>query len=108
MEGISPFIQGTRADDRKEQSVYTKEAECGMGCNGSFVGRKRSGGWEVTDRLYGAVGEKSIDFLKILYRLFSDTSVHSLGQYGSNDLIVWDNRSVPIVQPLCFLRRKEC
>ena len=89
MEGISPFIQG-------------------MGCNGSFVGRKRSGGWEVTDRLYGAVGEKSIDFLKILYRLFSDTSVHSLGQYGSNDLIVWDNRSVPIVQPLCFLRRKEC
>ena len=40
---------------------------------GTLVRRKWGGGWEVTERLYGAVGEKSIDFLKILYRLFSDT-----------------------------------
>ena len=44
-----------------------------MGGNGAVDGRKRSGGWEVSDRLYSAVGEKSIDFLKILYRLSSDT-----------------------------------
>ena len=50
--------------------------------------------------MYGAVGEKSIDFLKILYRLFSDTSVHPLGQYWSNDLLVWELPSAPIVQTL--------
>ena len=44
-----------------------------MGVIGSFVRRNRSGGWEVTNRLYGAVGENSIDFLKILYRLFRKT-----------------------------------
>ena len=40
---------------------------------GAFVRRKRSGGLEVTERLSHAVGEKSIDFLKILYRLFRKT-----------------------------------
>ena len=45
----------------------------GMGVIGSFVRRNRSGGWEVTNRLYGAVGENSIDFLEKLYRLSSDT-----------------------------------
>ena len=76
-----------------------------MGVIGSFVRRNRSGGWEVTNRLYGAVGENSIDFLKILYRLFSDThrlfsdtSVQPFEQHRSNDLFVWDNRSVPIIQ----------
>ncbi len=57
--------------------------------------------------MYGAVGEKSLDFRKILYRLFSDTSVQPLAQQVSNDLFVWVNRSVPIVQSLRFLRRKE-
>ena len=38
-------------------------------------GRKRSGGWEGTERLYGAVGEKSIDFPRTPYRLFPDSSV---------------------------------
>ena len=63
--------------------------------NWSFVGRDRSGGWKHTDRLlegngvgdrskqivcwkgtdrlYGSVEEKSIDFRKILYRLFRKT-----------------------------------
>ena len=45
----------------------------GMGGNGAFVRRSRSGGWEGTERLYGAVREKSIDFLEKLYRLFSET-----------------------------------
>ena len=45
----------------------------GMGRNGSFVRRKRSEGWEVSERLYGAVGENSIDFCEILYRLFWKT-----------------------------------
>ena len=36
-------------------------------------GRKQSGEWEVTKHFYGAVGENSIDFLKILYRLFRKT-----------------------------------
>ena len=48
--------------------------------------------------MYGAVGEKSIDFRKILYRLFPDTSVYPLGQHGGNDLFVWEHRSVPIVE----------
>ena len=34
----------------------------------SVVRRKRSGGWEESDRCSYAVREKSIDFLKILYR----------------------------------------
>ncbi len=39
----------------------------------SVVRRKRSGGWEGMERMYGAVGENSIDFLEKLYRLSSDT-----------------------------------
>ena len=43
-----------------------------LGGIGAFVRRNRSGGWEEADRLYGAVGENSIDFLEKLYRLFPD------------------------------------
>lgn len=68
--------------------------------------------------------------LRKVYRLFSDTSVHSLGQHGSNDLFVWEHpsapivqqhvqlgsddgfvwehHSAPIIQPLHLLGRKEC
>ena len=35
--------------------VCTKESERRMGGGGSFVRRKRNGGWEVTNRLYSAV-----------------------------------------------------
>ena len=49
-----------------------------MGGNESFVRRNRSGGWEDAERMYGAVGENSIDFLKILYRLFSENSIDFL------------------------------
>ena len=74
-----------------------------MGGIRSFLRRKRSGGCEVSDRLYGAfgaedgwyrivctketermygaVGENSIDFSRILYRLFPDTSIQPLGQH---------------------------
>ena len=45
----------------------------GLGADRSLVRRERSGGWEVSERLYGAVGDKSIDFLKILYRLLGKT-----------------------------------
>ena len=50
---LSRLHRGTRADDGKEQSVYTKDPECGMGCNGSFVGRKRSGGWVMSLKKMG-------------------------------------------------------
>ena len=66
----------------------------GLGADRPLVRRERSEGREVSDRLYGAVGEKSIDFSRIPYRLFSDASVHLLGQHGSNDLIVWEESSV--------------
>lgn len=39
-----------------------------MGGNRSVVRYIRSGGWEGAERLFSAVGEKSVDFLKILYR----------------------------------------
>ena len=53
--------------------VCTKKTEQRMGGNGAEDGRTRSGGWEDAERMYGAVGENSIDFLKILYRLFWKT-----------------------------------
>ena len=74
---------------------------------------KRNGGWEVSDRLSYAIGEKSIDFRKILYRLFwknsidfpripyrlfPDTSIQTLGLHGSNDLTVWEHRSAHSVE----------
>ena len=76
------------------------------GC-GSVVPWQRNGGWEGTERLYGVVGEKSIDFPRIPYRLFPDTSVHPLGQYGNNDLFVWENRSFPSVGKSANVRRRE-
>ena len=68
--------------------------------NGTEDGRYRSGGGEVSDRLYSAVGENSIDFSWILYRLFPDTSVQTLVQHGSNDLIAWEERFVRMGVPL--------
>ena len=44
-----------------------------MGGVGAVVRRKRSGGWEASERLSHVIGETSIDFLKILYRLFRKT-----------------------------------
>ena len=61
------------AGDGREHSVCKKKSESRMGGDRSLVLRKRSEGWEVSERLYGAVGEKSIDFRKILYRLFRKT-----------------------------------
>ena len=57
--------------------------------------------------MYGAVGENSIDFQKILYRLFPDTSVQPLGQHGSNEIFVWDNRSAPVVESSAKVCRCE-
>ena len=53
--------------------VCTKETERRIVGNESFVRRKWDEGWEDAERLYGAVGEKSIDFRKKLNRLSSDT-----------------------------------
>ena len=71
------LYEATRTEDRRERSictknaarkmdnvllgdgrfliVCTKESERRMGGGGSFVRRKRNGGWEVTNRLYSAV-----------------------------------------------------
>ena len=43
--------------------------------------------------MFGAVGEKSIDFLENLYRLFQDTSEEPLEQHSINDLIVLYERT---------------
>ena len=72
-EDADRLSHGNGAEDGWYRSVCMKESEWRMGGIGAFVRRNRSGGWEVTNRLYGAVGEKSIDFLKILYRLFRKT-----------------------------------
>ena len=77
-----------------------------MGDNSAFIRKKRSNGWEVTNRLYGAVRENSIDFSRIPYRLFPNTSVHPLGQHGSNDLIALEERFVRMGQLLRVLGRK--
>ena len=76
---------------------------------GSFVRRYRNGGWEVSERLYGAVGENSIDFWKnsidfprILYRLFPDISVQPLERHRINDLFVWDQRFVCMGSTICL------
>ena len=47
----------------------------GLGADRPLVRRERSEGREVSDRLYGPVGEKSIDFLGKLYRLFGENSI---------------------------------
>ena len=72
-EETSCLSEGNRAEDGRERIVCTKETERKMGGIGAFVRRKWGRGWEVTERLFSAVGEKSIDFLKILYRLFRKT-----------------------------------
>ena len=59
--------------DGRKMGVCAEETERRMGGNESFEQRKRSEVWEVTNCLYGAVRENSIDFLKILYRLFRKT-----------------------------------
>ena len=64
---------GTGEGDGRYRNVYTEEPEQRMGCDGALVRRKWGEGWEGTERLYGAVREKSIDFRKILYRLSEDT-----------------------------------
>ena len=66
-------MEGNGVADRRIQIVYTEKAKWGMGGRWAFVQRKRSEVWEVTNCLYGAVREKSIDFRKILYRLFQKT-----------------------------------
>ena len=62
------------------RSVYTRDPECGIGCNDSFVPRKRSGEWEVSDRLYEGNGVADGRFLIVctvrsekLYRLSENT-----------------------------------
>ena len=67
------LYEGSGAEDGRYLIVYSEKPERGMGGNGAFVRRKRSGGWEESDRCSYAVREKSIDFLKILYRLFRKT-----------------------------------
>ena len=66
-----------------------------------------SGGLERAERMCSAVGENSIDFLKILYRLLPDASVQLLGQPGGNDLFVWENRSTLSVENGTKVPRRE-
>ena len=122
MRGNGSFVRRNRSRGWEVTNRLYVGTRTWDGGNESVVRRNRSGRWVVSERLYEErraknwrersgcmvrVGENSIDFLKILYRLFPDTSVEPLGQHGSNDLIVWEHRSVPIVQPLCLLGRKQ-
>ena len=83
MEGTDCLYEGNGAEDRRERIVYTKASAQRMGGDGSFVwcGRRK------------------------VYRLFTDTSVHPLGQYGNNDLFVWEHRSFPSVGKSAKVRR---
>ena len=71
---------------------------------GSLVRRYRNGGWEVSERLYGAVGEKSIDFRKKLYRLFRKTLLTFPRQLRTNARTAWEQRFDRIGEPLRFHR----
>ena len=66
-------MRAVGAGGGREQSVCMEVSERRMGGNKAFVWRYQSGGWEGTECLYGAVGEKSIDFFGKLYRLFGKT-----------------------------------
>ncbi len=66
MGGIGSFV-------RRKRSRIQVTLVLWIGGVWSFVRRYRSGEWVVTERLYVAVREKSIDFRKILYRLFRKT-----------------------------------
>ena len=99
---MSRLYEGSGVGDGRERIVCYMVTERKMGGVGAFVRRQRSGGrevtdrlyegnearygrerivctkvsergWEGTERMYGAVGENSIDFQKILYRLFRKT-----------------------------------
>ena len=63
-------MRAFRSSRSWHQSEVPERKMCGIG---PFVRRNRSGEWEGTERCSYAVGENSIDFRKILYRLFSDT-----------------------------------
>ena len=71
--GNGRLREGNGIGSDRRRHVRWVMMEHGIGGVGTLVRRERSGGWEVTNRLYGAVGENSIDFLKILYRLFRNT-----------------------------------
>ena len=90
----------------EERVVCTKESERRIGGGRLVVPWQRSGGWEVSERMYGAVGENSIEFLKILYRLFPDTSVQPLGQHRSNDWFVREERCISSVEKSASVRRR--
>ena len=74
------------------QSIKLKMTEQGMGNDGAGNGRMRNGCTNGAERMFGLVGEKSIDFSRIPYRLFPDTSVGPLRQHGSNNLIALNER----------------
>ena len=50
------MLHGDRTEDEWFLIVCTKEAEWWMGGCGAFVRYFRSGGWEVTERLYEECG----------------------------------------------------
>lgn|GEM_PF-5569564 len=49
----------------------------------------------------------SIDFFRKLYRLFPDPSIHFLGQHGSNDLFVWEERFASSVEKSANVHRGD-
>ena len=101
------MCEEVRIGDARKRALCTKKPERRIGGDGAFVRRKRSGGWEVTDRLSYAVGENSIDFSRIPYRLFPNTSVQTLGRRESNDLFVWENRLASSAEKSANVRRGD-
>ena len=53
-----------------EHSVCKKKSQSRMGGDRSFVRRKRSGGWEVTERLYEGNGVADGRKRECLYGIF--------------------------------------
>ena len=58
------------AGDGREHSVCKKKSQSRMGGDRSFVRRKRSGGWEVTERLYEGNGVADGRKRECLYGIF--------------------------------------
>ena len=78
-----------------------------IGDNSAYIRRKRGGGWEEADRLYGVVREKSIGYPRKVYRHFSDRTVQTIRYLTPNVLFPSYKRSVTSHSPLCYLRTND-
>ena len=73
MWGANSLYEGVGAEDGREGTVCTKEAEWRMGGNGAFVRREQSGLWVMTERRMGGIGAFVWCVLRKVSRLSENT-----------------------------------